>query len=146
MKVLAVILSLLIFGQSLSVCGPEIAHRDHDHSMAVPEGCKAEIHQPQDVCNANLNTHNSERNPSCCKSIQHENTDHKDHSDEENDCCGDACHCFCCAKVLLSHLPYGVNMPDELPDFSGDPSVVITVNSFDFRPSISNPPQFLHLS
>ncbi len=146
MRILSFILSMLIFGQSLSVCGPEIAHHKHGHSLEAPVGCISEVRDIEDKCSADLDTHRSSNNHACCKGLQHEKTDHSDHSDEEDDCCGDACHCFCCTKVLLNHLPYRTDIPDVLPNVSREPNVLITVHSFDFHPSISNPPQYLHLS
>jgi len=122
MKVLALILSFIIFSQSLSVCGPSIAH----------------IQKPLLVKECTVDTSSLKNNKahSCCSK-----KDKLSHDDEKKDCCGDNCKCFCCAKVCINSLYYYKTAELDLSIFSEKNIPAIKVNSFDFHPSISYPPQ-----
>ena len=136
----------MIFGQSLSVCGPMIAHPKYSHTLRVYESCDTKSHHSEVICSAEMGTSKGSTDHHCCKEYKQRKTDTSDPTDEEKDCCGDACHCLCCTKVLLNTIPYGSYGSEVLLATSDRPSIMITVHSFDFHPSISNPPQYLHLS
>lgn len=145
MKALVLILSILIFGQSLSVCGPEIAHHKHD-LLVAQEDFRYDQEPSNDVCQVVGSIEKSSNEHNCCADKNSKNHHTSDSSEDESDCCGDACHCFCCAKILLNNAPEGSVAPDIFVKVSAEPSGMVPVHSFDFHPSISNPPQYAYLS
>lgn len=145
MRLIAIILSVVIFGQSLSVCGPEIAYH-RDALLLVHEGCNHNTASSMNACHVTEDTEKSVGAHGCCAATKSKNHNTSDSSDDEKDCCGDSCHCFCCAKILLNNAPRSsalAGIPAGMPD---EPCTLIKVHSFDFHPSISNPPQHSYLS
>lgn len=122
MKYLALILSFIIFSQSLSVCGPSIAH---NRKPELISHCKVDFTHLK-----NSKTH------SCCNK-KDKPTDNK----EKKDCCGDDCKCFCCIKVFITSLDYYKTSEVDLAPVAENSIPAIKVHSFDFHPSISYPPQ-----
>lgn len=122
MKILTLILSFIIFSQSLSVCGPSISH---PQTPLVLKECKIDISGL-----INENDH------SCCIK-----KDQSCQEDENKDCCGDDCKCFCCIKVCLNNFYYYKTAASDLSVFTEKNNTFIGVHSFDFHPSISYPPQ-----
>ena len=145
MRSIAIILSVVIFSQSLSVCGPEIAHHKH-HSLISHEGCSEDHHLSLDFCQVSSDVTKAGDQYGCCADKSAKNHNTSDSSGDEKDCCGDACHCFCCAKVLLNFLPVGTSSNEIPVSASVEPCSLVVVHSFDFHQSIANPPQDLYLS
>jgi hypothetical protein len=145
MRSIAIILSIVIFGQSLSVCGPEIAH-NNNHSLLSQAGC-SDSHEPyNDHCRISAGIEQADDQHGCCADKTSNNHQTSDSSGDEKDCCGDACHCFCCTKVMLNNAPLGTAATEIQVSFSAEPCTLVVVHSFDFHQSISNPPQYAHLS
>jgi hypothetical protein len=122
MKQLAFILSIIIFSQSLSVCGPAISH---SQKPVIHYDCKD---NPADL--------KKDKTHSCCS-----NKDKESHNEEKKDCCGDDCKCFCCIKVFINSLDYYKKSDSDLSPVAEKNIPAIKVHSFDFHPSISYPPQ-----
>lgn len=122
MKFLALILSIVIFSQSLSVCGPPVAHRQ---KMLPVKECKIDLLGLK-----------SNKTHSCCSK-----KDKTSHDKEKKDCCGENCKCFCCAKVCIDSLYFYKTLESDLSVFAEQNIPAIKVHSFDFHPSISYPPQ-----
>jgi hypothetical protein len=122
MKHLALILSFIIFSQSLSVCGPSIAHNP-----------KREIISD---CKVNFTDLKNSKTHSCCSKI-----DKPAQKEEKKDCCGDDCTCFCCVKVFINSLDCYKTSDSDLSPVAEKNISAIRVHSFDFHPSISYPPQ-----
>lgn len=124
MKVVALILSFIVFSQSLSVCGPTIGHGQHKEET---KNCKMD--------NADQS---ATKKVSCCSKKAEKNHDHQ----EKDDCCGDNCKCFTCAKVLLNP-SYRVEI-QALQNVIRTENTIepVLVKSFDFHPSIAYPPIF----
>jgi hypothetical protein len=119
MKQIAVIFSFLIFFQSLSVCGPEVAHNKETdvrecHASSDSEGKKA----------------------SCCTVPAQSTQDEEEH----DDCCGDNCHCFCCVKVVFFSMIMEGNHSSNILFPRACAAWPSFCHSFDFHPSIAYPP------
>jgi hypothetical protein len=121
MKIVAFILSFLIFGQSLTVCRPSILS-----SFKSQESI---------VCSSD--TKGLEANKkSCC-------TKNKKSSDQQKDkkgCCGDNCQCLTCGKVFLTTFQFTKISFEEKLEISEKVIYPIFFHSFDFHPSIAYPP------
>lgn len=122
MRVFAVILSLIIFCQSLSVCGPKILHPiEKDNVCSINYSQKAPI-------------------KSCCTKL-HKNQSKDTKDKKQKGCCGDNCKCITCAKVYLNHLPYFKLTFLDTTFFVERNIKPIWYHSFDFHPSLIHPPQ-----
>ena len=121
MKVVTLILSIIIFCQSLSVCGPTF---DKSHSTTAVKECKMDI----DV--------KSTSKKSCCSKKEQKHDDHKD----EDGCCGDNCQCLTCAKVFLNTFQFSKIKWLEEIEITKKIIYPVFVHSYDFHPSIAYPP------
>lgn len=122
MKILAIILSVLLFCQSLSVCGPAIGINQKSNTTTE--------------CNANPSSSRNYTKKKCCS--------HKEKSNQKKDtkkgCCGDNCQCLTCAKVFIPMFQYTrINIEDQTTPAK---KVVCPVffHGFDFHASIGYPP------
>ncbi len=124
MKLFSLILSIVVFFQSLSVCGPRFSH-------SVSEG-------KDNTCTIDY----SKKSPvkSCCSKLQQKHD--KDTQDKnQKGCCGDDCKCLTCAKVFLNTLPY-FDFPVVIVELLVERNIKpIRFHSFDFHPSLIQPPQ-----
>ncbi len=124
MQNIAIILAVLIFSQSLSVCGTSFIP---SHQKEVVAECKTD-----------LALQSGEIKHSCCSNKpKSENT--KD--DSEKGCCGDSCKCFCHAKLFITE--YSIIRKSEiLVKAIAEKNILpVFVHSYDFHPSVSYPPQ-----
>ncbi len=121
MQKVAFLFALLIFSQSLSVCGPAIAHS----VVGGHEECHSE---------ADSNSKTS----SCCSDSKHAPGETDDNS--KNDCCGDSCHCFCCVKVVMFSVMASESVSIPWVSAASRPFSTVQCHSFDFHPSIPYPP------
>lgn len=119
MRILAVILSLTIFVQSLAVCGPhfDVTVREVVTSQETEKkSCHSESKK-------------------CCHSKDQDN-DKK----QKKDTCGQNCKCFCCIKVFF--LSHNMNCQDvHLNSYSKKSIKPVFIHSFDFHQNVTNPPQ-----
>ncbi|MBK8348937.1 MAG: hypothetical protein IPL08_15505 [Saprospiraceae bacterium] len=118
MKIVALILSLLIFCQSLSVCGPTF-YRHQVNSKGSE--CKIE------------DAGKSTPVKGCCSKKDNKQKDKKG-------CCGDNCQCITCAKVCLNTFLFTKITISEPNTFTKKVLFPVLVHSYDFHPSISYPP------
>jgi hypothetical protein len=125
MKIVVVILSLILFSQSLSVCGPSL-------TSPTKESCSTET--ISDDGNAS-----HEKIHSCCSA--------KKAKDSKKDkpkkgCCSDGCKCFCHSPVIV--INWAKLEKREIVESPAQErnNMPILVHSFDFHPSVSYPPQF----
>ena len=118
MRYIALIFAYLIFGQSLSVCAPDIAF------------------VPKDVTTQVCNAPTSEKKHSCCKSKEHDTKE-----EQEDGCCGEGCKCFSCIKVFVPYL-LGKAEPSFTENIFAERNISpVLVHSFDFHYTLINPPQ-----
>ncbi|MBC7884364.1 MAG: hypothetical protein H7X99_02750 [Saprospiraceae bacterium] len=118
MKYIALIFAFIIFGQSLSVCAPDIALVKKTESA---KECHADV----------------QKSPkhSCCK-----NND-KDDDDTKDGCCGEGCKCFSCFKVFIPYFQGNsefILIEKLIAERNISP---VLCHSFDFHYTIINPPQ-----
>jgi hypothetical protein len=124
MKVVALILSIIVFSQSLSVCGPTFGQRPHKEEA---KNCKMDDADQT-----------AAKKVSCCSKKTERKHDHQ----EKDDCCGDNCKCFTCSKVLLN-TTYRVEIEGIHNSIKTENTIEpVLVKSFDFHPSIAYPPIF----
>ncbi len=116
MRILALILSIIIFHQSLSVCGPRL--NMHANQKAQTE-CKSD-----------------KPTKSCCAKNEQKQDDHKD----QDGCCGDNCKCLTCAKVFLNNIPTTDIKWSEEIEITNRVIYPLFTHSYDFHPSIAYPP------
>lgn len=122
MKIVAFILSIIIFHQSLSVCGPKLGGlKTSDDTETCSMDSKSKV-------------------KSCCAKL------HQDHKQEKKDkkhkgCCGDDCKCLTCAKIYLHGLMYFSIEEMDISNFGERNIMPLLVHSFDFHPSLTYPPQ-----
>jgi len=119
MRYIALIFAFLIFGQSLSVCAPDIAF------------------VPKDVTTQVCNAPSSEKKHSCCKSKEHDTKE----EEQEDGCCGEGCKCFSCIKVFVHYL-LGKAEPSFTENIFAERNISpVLVHSFDFHYTLINPPR-----
>lgn len=116
MRRIAFILSLLIFHQSLSVCGPKF-------TIFLPISQQTE-------CITDKPT------KSCCAKKETKHDNHK----EKDGCCGDNCKCLTCAKVFLNSLNFTEIKWIEEIEITKKIIYPVFVHSYEFYPSIAYPP------
>lgn len=119
MRYIALIFAFLIFGQSLSVCAPEIAF--------VPKDVATQ------VCNT---APSNDKKHSCCKSKEHDTEEEKNEG-----CCGEGCKCFSCIKVFVHYLIGKTQSEFTENTFTERNTSIVLVHSFDFHYTLINPPQ-----
>ncbi len=119
MRYIALIFAFLIFGQSLSVCAPDIALL------------------PKDVATKVCTASSSEKKHSCCKSEEHDTE-----KEQKDGCCGEGCKCFSCIKVFVQYFN------NNSTDLVFQEKIIAKRNispvlfySFDFHYTLINPPQ-----
>lgn len=122
MRVVALILSLIIFFQSLSVCGPKLNI----------------LKEKEKVCTIDYKQNTPVK--SCCSKIS-KNLGKDTKDKKQKGCCGDDCKCITCAKVYLNHLPAFTITYFETSVFVERNIKPICYHSFDFHPSLIHPPQ-----
>lgn len=123
MKILSIILSLIIFCQSLSVCGDIVCHKTNSK-----EKNSCTIDNSAQKC--------TEEKISCC-----DKKDKEEHNDKKKDCCGDHCTCFCCVKIIISKPLFYKTTESVSDNYTKAIVIQFTAHSFDFHPSISGPPK-----
>lgn len=124
MRIIALILAILIFNQSLSVCGPKFTSINGSPISAV--------------CTSTLD--NNTPTKSCCSSLHKKDTEDT-HKKKHKDCCGDNCKCLSCAKVYMHTLKYYTFEEVDNTIFSSSNNMPILYHSFDFHPSLTYPPR-----
>lgn len=122
MRILAFIFACVLFGQSMSVCAPEIYRHVENSENSVCTVVKVDVHE--DVL------------PACCKKGQQ----NQEPSDDEHDCCGDNCKCLCCAKLFVKSVFYAGHV------FTPRPAIIKNIfpeffYSFDYHADSFHPPQ-----
>lgn len=124
MKIVAIILSLIIFSQSLSVCAPAFGPSQQNEDVRHCGIEKSESAKPV---------------KSCCVKKGGNKQDQK----EKKGCCGENCQCFTCSKVFFSEAEYLYNLAyTENTIYVEQTMFPLYVHSYDFHPSISYPPIF----
>lgn len=125
MKNVAFILAVIIFSQSLSVCGPTIKATFQIEKIAE--------------CKADLSSNFVEKKHYCC-SKEHKSEKNNDDNDDKG-CCGDACKCFCHAKIFVTEFST-IRKSELLVKAKADKNILpVFAHSYDFHPSVSYPPQ-----
>jgi hypothetical protein len=124
MKIVALILSFFIFHQSLSVCGPKLIS-----GTSGKEGQECMVA-------------NGDNGPvkSCCSKL-HKKDGKEQKEKKHKGCCGDNCKCLTCAKIFLHTLKYYSYTEIENTIYTKSNNMPVLVHSFDFHPSLTNPPQ-----
>lgn len=126
MKILAVILSFLLFTQSFAMCKGTVDR--YESLFNKIEMCEV---------NNEINTPSCTQK-SCCDTSKNDDSSKKTSS---KGCCGDDCRCFCSVKVFNTVL-HTFKFPETKEEkYSNKVVLPLTVNSFDYHPSISYPPQ-----
>jgi len=123
MKIVSFILSLIIFSQSLSVCGPSFSYSQKLSDFKE--------------CTSDVSKSDSHKSHSCCSKEEKTNQN----KEEKKDCCGDDCKCFCCIKIIGNDLHYYKTEETDSKLITENSIGLLMVHSFDFHPSISYPPQ-----
>lgn len=124
MKIVALILSFIIFHQSLSVCGPKM--------LLTQTG--------KESTECNLVLDNDAPVKSCCSKL-HKKEGKEQKEKKNKGCCGDACKCLTCAKVFLHTLKYYSFKESENTIYHEKNNRPVLFHSFDFHLSLTNPPQ-----
>lgn len=124
MKYLALILSIIIFHQSLSVCAPDVVKHLRKNTKV---SCSVD----------NENSSFVGQKHSCCKSSKNDTNE-----DQKDDCCGDNCKCLSCLKVFT---PDWSAKTIELQSISKAmiqrTILPVLCHSYDFHKAIKNPPK-----
>lgn len=127
MKIVALILSFFIFHQSLSVCGPKLISGTSDK-----EGQECMV----------ANGDNGPVKSCCSKLHKKDGKEQKEQKEKKHKgCCGDNCKCLTCAKIFLHTLKYYSYTEIENTIYTKSNNMPVLVHSFDFHPSLTNPPQ-----
>ncbi|MBP6446047.1 MAG: hypothetical protein KA341_04530 [Saprospiraceae bacterium] len=124
MKIVALILSFIIFHQSLSVCALKLLP---SQSSKESLGCSIEHDNNAPVKNC------------CSKLHKKEGKDQKEK--KHKGCCGDNCKCLTCAKIFLHTLEYYSIKESENTIYKENNNMPVLFHSFDFHLSLTNPPQ-----
>lgn len=119
MRILAVILSLVIFVQSLAVCGPH---------FNIPVREEVRLSEPEKKsCHA--------ESKKCCHSKK-QDTEEKSKKNH----CGQDCKCFCCVKVFFLNQEITMQNYHTPIHFEKNQKPVF-IHSFDFHQDVTNPPR-----
>ena len=118
MRYIALIFAFLIFGQSLSVCAPDIAF------------------VPKDVTTKVCNAPTSEKKHSCCKSKENDTEE-----EQKDGCCGEGCKCFSCIKAFVHFFISKAEVTFTENIFAERNISPVLVHSYDFHYTLINPPQ-----
>lgn len=120
MRLLAFILSFVIFSQSLAVCGPHL---------------QTTVHKTLSGYGVEKNSCHAETKNCCSKEKDKAKDNH-----EKKGCCDQGCKCFCCIKVFVTeHLSSNINPLFDL--FIERNQIPVFTHSFDFHQDVSYPPQ-----
>lgn len=128
MKFLAFIFAFTLFGQSLSVCGPKL-YSDAKKSEGT-------------VCQITAEDAGHETLSKCCRKALRSQEDQNPQQDEneDHDCCGDNCKCFCCVKLFVRSHFYATPLLLQKPLVVKNIFAVL-FHSFDYHSDSFHPPQ-----
>lgn len=130
MRIVALILSFLIFHQSMSFC---THHTAVQSEMTESRSCTMDM--ADDV---KIDIDSSKK--SCCE-FKSKHIEKDNNEDTEKGCCGDNCRCFTCVNVIFQIL--NSELQSELaPIVVGeDINQLVFVHSYDYYDSKINPPR-----
>ncbi len=127
MRVIALILAIVIFYDTMGTCG--------HHLQFVPQ---AESHT---VCNMSTEMDHSTQK-SCCSKMDHDQQKKDKKHQQKKGCCGDNCACFPCVQLDLPKTVETVLItPINAPFINRDILQQVFAISFDFKKSPIIPPR-----
>ncbi len=123
MKYIALILSFILFNQSLTVCTPSVIMSANSQKEAT---CIS-----KEAFNKNGDS------KSCCE----KKTDSSEHQSHDDGCCDDGCKCLCCVKAFVIRIDSDDQKAIENKIIIDRVISPILFNSFDFHQTIITPPK-----
>lgn len=123
MKILALILSCVLFSQSLSVCKPSF--------LTIIE--KSEIPN----CNFQNTSYSQNAKHSCCIKKNKKN----DKENHKKGCCGDGCTCCSHSSIFILNIPVENGAESFSKPRKEKTIFPLFVHSYDFHATVSYPPQ-----
>ena len=125
MRLVILILSFLIFNQSIEVCVHEPKSDPIEEQVASN---KSEV----ESCDIK-----SDNKKNCCSS----NKDNNDHSKKHKHCNSDLCKCISCVKVFLTDSRVNIVLEEKNIILKDDINQSISFHSFDFNLRLIHPPR-----
>lgn len=128
MRLLILILSYLIFNQSIEVCVHE------PNSDPIEEQIASNMSDVESCDNI------SDNKKHCCSSVTSDK-DSKDHGKKHKHCNSDLCKCISCVKVFLTDARVYIVLEEKNTILKGDINQSISIHSFDFNLRLIHPPR-----
>lgn len=124
MRIVALILSFMIFHQSMDVCAHDLGRAAMEH------------HQDNDN-----SIQSSDQKTHCCAAKTQKEDHEKNDKNDHKHCNGDFCKCISCIKVFLTDTSVSIDL--KLTNVILDTKVnqFVSVHSFDFNPNLKHPPR-----
>ncbi len=123
-RIVAFILSFLIFHQSMGICVHDLQHDDIEQAESV-----------------NNDTPTCDQQSHCCAAKNQDQHDDDNQETNHHHCNGDFCKCITCIKVFLTDSRVNIEIAPDNVILQTDINQFVAVYSFEFNSRLIHPPQ-----